>query len=104
MIVEPEAVLGSCPGTGENLRGTDVLIQWNVLPILEATREPFGLINQQFPSFHLEDKVSLAEQGNDKLPIHKTYKRRNRAGEAEKGKKENSNGSGEYHMGPRNFN
>ncbi|KAL2461319.1 Uncharacterized protein Adt_44739 [Abeliophyllum distichum] len=37
MLVELEAVLGSCPGTGRNIQGIDVLIQWKGLPPLEST-------------------------------------------------------------------
>ncbi|KAL2465356.1 Ribonuclease H-like domain containing protein [Abeliophyllum distichum] len=99
MVVEPEAVLGSRPGTGKNLRGTDVLIQWKWLHSLEATWEPFELINQQFPSFHHEDKVSLAERGNDTLPILKTYRRRNQTGGTNKGREGISK-----HVGSRNTN
>lgn len=37
MVVEPEAVLGIRSGTGHNIRGMDVLIQWRGLLPLEAT-------------------------------------------------------------------
>ena len=35
----------------------EVLIQWKTLPPFEATWEDFELLNSQFPTFHLEDKV-----------------------------------------------
>lgn len=37
----------------------EVLIQWQDLPEFEATWEPVEVIKEQFPSFHLEDKVYL---------------------------------------------
>ena len=53
MLVEPNAMLGVRLGTGNNLHGLDVLIQWKGLSPLEATWEPYSLIQQQFPTFHL---------------------------------------------------
>jgi len=46
MVVEPEAVLGICPGTGKHHRDLEMLIQWKGLPPLEATWEVFSLIQQ----------------------------------------------------------
>ena len=34
-----------------------MLIQWKNLPPFEATWEDFELLNSQFPTFHIEDKV-----------------------------------------------
>ena len=68
--MEPEAVLGVRSGTGSNLQGRDVLIQWKGLPPLEATWEPFDVIQQQFPYFHLEDKVKVRGGDNDRPPVH----------------------------------
>lgn len=41
----------------------DVLIKWKHLPTFEATWEEFQALDQRFPSFHLEDKVSLWTEG-----------------------------------------
>ena len=79
MLVEPEAVLGVQPGTCNNFRGLDVLIQWKGLPSLEATWEPYNLIQQQFPTFHLKDKVKVGEGSNDRPPVQQTYQRRLRS-------------------------
>ena len=46
------------------------------MPPLEATWEPYDLIQHQFPDFHLEDKVQVKGEGNGKPPILKTYQRR----------------------------
>lgn len=49
-----EALLG--------VRGTtplEVLIKWHNLPREEATWENYDVLQHQFPSFHLEDKMSL---------------------------------------------
>ena len=75
MRVELKAVLGVQPGRGTNLRGLDVLIQWKGLPPLEATWEPYNMIQQQFPIFHLEDNVRVLEGSNDRPPVYQTYQR-----------------------------
>ncbi|XP_048496700.1 transposon Tf2-1 polyprotein [Beta vulgaris subsp. vulgaris] len=57
--VEPAELLG--------VRGTspvEVLIQWKNLPREEATWEEYEAVQLRFPSFHLEDKVSLWAAGN----------------------------------------
>ncbi|KAL2506034.1 Ribonuclease H-like domain containing protein [Abeliophyllum distichum] len=84
MMVELEVVLGVRPGSGNNIRGIDVLIQWKWLPPLEATWEPFNLLKLQFPDFHLEDKVSFLGGSNDRPAIQNTYKRRGKGARAEK--------------------
>ncbi|KAL2518504.1 Ribonuclease H-like domain containing protein [Abeliophyllum distichum] len=86
MMVEPEAVLGVRPGSRNNTHGIDVLIQWKWLPPLEATWEPFNLLKQQFPDFHLEDKVSLVGGSDDKPPIQMTCVRHRHKIGAEKGR------------------
>ncbi|KAL4578746.1 hypothetical protein LXL04_014877 [Taraxacum kok-saghyz] len=46
--------------------GTDeILVQWNGLPVQEATWEVKSQIQQQFPDFHLEDKVGFRGAGID---------------------------------------
>jgi len=91
MLVELEAVIGVRPGTGRNLRGLDVLIQWKGLPPLEATWEPYDMLQQQFPDFHLEDKVSSMGGGIDRRPIQFRYQRQNKQGQnSDKEKGENN--------------
>ena len=46
-----------------------VLISWQGLPPHEATKENCDDFAQQFPSFHLQDKVSLKRKSNDRPPI-----------------------------------
>lgn len=70
MVVEPSTVLGVRSGAGRNMRGAEMLIQWKGLPPLEATWEPYSVIQQQFPFFHLEDKVKVGERSIDRPPIH----------------------------------
>ncbi|GJV43000.1 putative mitochondrial protein, partial [Tanacetum coccineum] len=43
-------------------------IHWKNLPGYEATWEPINIIHEQFPEFHLEDKVILLTGGNDTNP------------------------------------
>ena len=56
----------------------EVLMQWKGLPPLEATWEPYLFIQQQFPFFHLEDKVKVGEGSNVRPPVHLTYQRRSK--------------------------
>nr|KYP41568.1 hypothetical protein KK1_037051 [Cajanus cajan] len=53
----------------------EVLIQWTDLPEFEATWEPVETIMKQFPSFHLEDKVTLLGGSIVRPLISKYYKR-----------------------------
>ncbi|GKB56694.1 hypothetical protein Tco_0912880 [Tanacetum coccineum] len=46
-------------------RNREVLIRWKILPGYEATWELFYHVQQQFPNFHLEDKVGFWEGGTD---------------------------------------
>ncbi|KAI0497126.1 hypothetical protein KFK09_023454 [Dendrobium nobile] len=84
----------------------EVLIQWKNLPDYEATWEPYERRKQQFPDFHLEDKVILWEGGNvtpaqegPAGPVQpgpvQFYSRRNREREAEpSGRSEADGGQG----------
>ena len=56
--------------------------KWKRVPDSEKTWESVYLKNQQFPSFHLEDKVHFEACTNVRSPILHTY--------TKKGKKENS--------------
>ena len=42
----------------------------------DATWESFATIQNQFPKFHLVDKVAIWEGGNDRAPVYFTYARR----------------------------
>ena len=76
MLVEPETLLGVRPKTLGNAGDVEVLLKWKDLPDFEATWEDFYMIQQQFPSFHLEDKVKVWAGGNVRPPIRFTYARR----------------------------
>ena len=53
-----------------------MLVQWKGLPQYEATWELYEDLKQRFPDFHLEDKVNLEKESNDRPPILYQYKRR----------------------------
>ncbi|KAA0057186.1 Transposon Ty3-G Gag-Pol polyprotein [Cucumis melo var. makuwa] len=74
----PETVLGIrwSPELGAN----EWLVKWKGLPNSEATWESVYSMNQQFPSFHLEDKVILEPQGIVRPPIINDYKRKGKKG------------------------
>ena len=65
MTAEPETILG----TRHISNGMEVLIKWQGLPNHEASWEPLEVIQHQFPTFHIEDKVFLPLEGIDKPPI-----------------------------------
>ena len=68
----------NCVGVrwNQELGGNEWLIKWIGVLDSEATWEPVYQINQQFPSFHLKDKVNLELRGIVRPPIVHTYKRR----------------------------
>ena len=76
LLLEPAEVLryhmigNSIPHDGE------VLIIWKDLSAHVTTWEPFTLIQNQFPSFHLKDKLTIPEGGFDMPPIKSTYSRK----------------------------
>ena len=72
-LVEPDQVLDIRQSPNNNQPGIEVLIQWKVLPQFEASWESADTIKEHFPDFHLEDKVSLIEGGNDRPPICYVY-------------------------------
>uniref|UniRef100_A0A803PSM5 RNA-directed DNA polymerase n=1 Tax=Cannabis sativa TaxID=3483 RepID=A0A803PSM5_CANSA len=77
-LLEPEEVLAIRPGTHK--MAPQALIKWANLPAFEATWEDFSVIQDQFPHFHLEDKVRLVGGGIDRPPITFVYSRRSKKG------------------------
>ena len=75
--VELEAV----EGLRYNSKGVlEALIKWHNLPAFESSWEDFEVINTQFHSFHLEDKVRVREGGIVRPLVKYTYVRQNKAG------------------------
>lgn len=62
------------------MRVWEVLISWMGLPPHESTWEISDNFQQQFPSFHLEDKVILEMGSNVRPPIILQYGRRGSKG------------------------
>lgn len=54
----------------------EVLIRWENGLSVDTTWELTSVINDQFPKFHLEDKVALWGAGNDMPRITKVYVRK----------------------------
>ena len=80
MLLE-ELELQVTPAAVKAVRNTaagivEVFIQWTDLPDFEATWEPVDTIMHQFPSFHLEDKMTLLGGSIVRPLISKYYKRR----------------------------
>ena len=68
-------------GLHYNSKGVLVaLIKWHNLPAFESSWEDFEVINTQFPSFHLEDRVRVWEGGIVRPLVKYTYVRRNKVG------------------------
>lgn len=76
LVVEPEKLLGVRPKVNGQSSEVEVLLKWKSLPKFEATWEDFHLIQQQFPDFHLEDKVKVWADGNVRPQVRFTYARR----------------------------
>lgn len=76
LVVEPDLLLDVRPKAQGQPGEVEVLLKWKSLPEYEATWEDFHLIHQQFPAFHLEDKVKVWGGGNVRPPVHFTYTRR----------------------------
>lgn len=62
-VVEPDQVLGVRKVGSKQQPKMEVLIQLKGLPKDEASWESASSIQQQFPNFHLEDKVILETRG-----------------------------------------
>ncbi|KAA0058397.1 Retrovirus-related Pol polyprotein from transposon 297 family [Cucumis melo var. makuwa] len=73
----------------------EVLISWKGLPPHEATWENCDDFAQQFPHFHLEDKVSLERESNNRPRIVIQYSRRKK-GEVARAQGEGIGGSGNH--------
>ncbi|TXG60193.1 hypothetical protein EZV62_014766 [Acer yangbiense] len=84
LVVVPESLLGVRPKSVATPGHMEVLIKWKSLPTFEATWEDYLAIVNQFPEFHLEDKVNVWAGGNVRPQIRFTYSRR-------KGKAGNNN-------------
>ena len=60
--------------------GHKVFIKWKGLQNFKASWKPIELIANQFPNFHLKDKVSFELDDIDRPPIHFTNYRRKKQG------------------------
>ena len=76
LIVEPEKLLGIRPKSVGQAGEIEVLIKWRGLEEFEASWEDFDVIREQFPDFHLEDKVEVWRGGIVRPPVRATYRRR----------------------------
>lgn len=59
LMVEPEMLLDARSRTLGDTAHTEVLVKWVNMPLFEATWERAEVIDEQFPEFHLEDKVKV---------------------------------------------
>ena len=80
LLLEPAEVLGYHMIENSIPHVVEVLIRWKDLPAHVTTWEPFTLIQNQFPSFHLEDKVTVPTGSFDMPPIKSTYSRKKSIG------------------------
>ena len=65
VILTPERLKGVRSGDLQNSATCKVLIKWKNY---EATWESFSSIRDQFPEFHLEDKLAVWVSGISKAP------------------------------------
>lgn len=91
MDTTPAEVLDIKYSTTTPTEVSEVLIQWDKLPVYEATWEDAKLLQARFPTFHLEDKVLKLARGiamtspNSGPPIVHTYYRRRKKDKGTKG-------------------
>ena len=78
--VYPESLLGICRAAMGKTTNLEVLMHWSGLPSFEDSWEPYDVIKDQFPDFHLEDKVTHWGEIIDKPPVRITYVRRVKRG------------------------
>ena len=76
LIVEPERLLGIRSKSVGQAGEIEVLIKWRGLVEFEASWEDFDVIHEQFPDFHLEDKVEVWRGSIVRPPVQATYRRR----------------------------
>lgn len=76
LIVEPKSIRGTRSTSEPEEKRPDVLIRWKDLPPFEDSWERYSVIQEQFPSFNLEDKVALLAVGTNKPKTIRTYARR----------------------------
>ena len=61
-------------------RDWEYLVHWKDQPSHEATWESYATLVNQFPDFHLEDKVTLLLGGIARPPITQVYHRKRKKG------------------------
>lgn len=81
MHVVPKAILGR----RWNLEGgrEERLVKWEDQPKVDATWVERKVLEEQFPAFHLEDKVDVQEGGTVRPPIIHAYYRKGKKGNAQ---------------------
>ncbi|KAL4574685.1 hypothetical protein LXL04_021521 [Taraxacum kok-saghyz] len=78
LVVHPAALKGVRNKGGTSAGDIEVLIQWSGLMEADALWEDYEAICEQFPHFHLEDKVKVWPAGIDTNQPFRVYQRRNR--------------------------
>ena len=87
--VEPKAVLGV--HWNNEIGANDWLVKWKGLHDCETTWVSIYAMNQKYPLFHLEDKVSFELGGIVRPPIIHTYKCKGKKGNAQEDNSANGN-------------
>lgn len=82
VILSPELEWKAVPSEILDIRkgaegeGPDILVHWEGLPSFEDSWEPMSSFAAQYPSFHLEDKVSSLRGSIDRLRVPMAFIRR----------------------------
>ena len=58
----------------------ECLMSWKNQLDHEATWESYAVLKEQFPDFHLEDKLTFLHGGIARFPIKHVYKRKGKKG------------------------
>lgn len=73
LMGEPDRVLAHCWNHNTSIPTLELLIQRQHRPAQETSWEVYDLLTEQFPSFHLEDKVNFQGRSTNTVPHMKTY-------------------------------
>lgn len=65
LLVDAKVLRGVRPHSNPTYPTVEILIEWKNMPECEASWEPFMVVKEKFPTFHLSNKMSLQPMGRE---------------------------------------